>query len=94
MKPGTIARIRFTSHYRQEDDQKGQVLVSFDGGAPYPYLHYGRNSGDTNGGGDVIDKDVVVPVQIPAGAKTMTVTWRHFDARNNWYWAIDNPRVE
>jgi hypothetical protein len=92
--PGTIARIRFSSHYLQENDQKGQVLVSFDGGAPYPYLTYGPSGSDTNRGGNVISKDVTVPVQVPAGVHSMVVTWRLYDARNNWYWAIDNPRVE
>jgi hypothetical protein len=24
----------------------------------------------------------------------MTVSWRLFDAQNNWYWAVDDPRVE
>ncbi len=90
----TTVRLRFASHYRQEGMQKASVLVSFDGGASQTVLHYDDASASDNGGGDVISQIESIDVTVPSGAATMVVRWRLYDARNNWFWAIDDPRVD
>jgi len=90
---GTTTNLRFASHYRQDGVQKGDVIVSFDVGSPQVVLHYGPDSTDANAGGDVISRLVTLPIAVPRGATTMSVAWRLYDAGNDWYWAIDDPRV-
>ncbi|WP_436774796.1 alkaline phosphatase family protein [Yinghuangia sp. YIM S09857] len=83
------AYLGFASHYRQEGAQKAEVTVSFDGGAPVKVLSLGPDSSDANVGSDALNAFYSLGVDVPAGARTMTVNWRLFDAGNNWYWAID-----
>ncbi|MFI6323282.1 alkaline phosphatase family protein [Nonomuraea sp. NPDC050556] len=80
----TSATITYATHYRPDGTQKAQVLVSFDGG-PYAVVK--------NYTAEAIAKVEAVPVAVPAGASSMTVKFRYFDATNNWYWAIDDLRV-
>lgn len=83
----------FASHYRQESPQRAQVTVSFDGGAPVKVLSLGPDATDANKGGDAVNEFYSLPVGVPPGARTMKVAWRLYDARNNWYWAIDDVKV-
>lgn len=87
------AYVGFASHYRQEAAQKAEVTVSFDGGAPVRVLSLGPNASDANGGSDAQNAFYSLGIDVPAGARSMTVKWRLFDAANNWYWAIDDVRV-
>ncbi|SHF80469.1 alkaline phosphatase family protein [Streptoalloteichus hindustanus] len=77
--------LRFVNHYRQEGAQKADVLVSFDGGPDQLVKRY-----DT----DVVSSVEALPVAVPAGAGTVKVKFRYHDASNNWYWAIDDLRVD
>ncbi|MCP2261630.1 Type I phosphodiesterase / nucleotide pyrophosphatase [Streptoalloteichus tenebrarius] len=76
--------LRFVTHYRQEGSQKAEVLVSFDGGPDQLVKRYTA---------DVVSTEEALPVRVPAGAKTVRVKFRYYDANNNWYWAIDDLRV-
>lgn len=80
----TSATINYATHYRPEGTQKAQVLVSFDGGAFSVVKNYTA---------EAIAKVEAVRVTVPAGASSMTVRFRYFDATNNWYWAIDDLRI-
>lgn len=77
-------RLGYVTHYRQEGDQKGRVLVSFDRGRSKIVKVYSA---------DAVAKVESVPVTVPAGATRMTVRFRYYDADNNWYWAVDDLRV-
>jgi hypothetical protein len=90
---GSTVVLRFASHYLQEGNQRGHVLVSFDGGLATPYLRYGPDDQDSNHGDHVVSRIETVPIQVPPGAREITVSWRLFDAGNNWYWAIDDPQL-
>ncbi|ELZ95837.1 hypothetical protein C440_06092 [Haloferax mucosum ATCC BAA-1512] len=83
----------FASHYRQEDGQTADVVVSFDTGDEQTVLHYDGAADSDNGGDDVRNAYPVVEVSVPDGAQTMVVEWRLSNARNDWYWAIDVVRV-
>ncbi|BFU45431.1 alkaline phosphatase family protein [Krasilnikovia sp. MM14-A1004] len=81
---GSTVRLNYVTHYRQEGSQKGDVLVSFDGGPDQLVKRY------------VADARATVeslPVTVPAGATAMTVKFRYYDASNNWYWVVDDLRI-
>ena len=40
-----------------------------------------------------INETVTLPLQNPAGATSVALDFRLFDADNNWYWAFDNVQV-
>ncbi|WP_238015755.1 alkaline phosphatase family protein [Dactylosporangium sp. AC04546] len=82
--PGTSVRLNYVTHYRQEGAQKADVLVSFNGGADQLVKRYSADARAT------VES---LPVAVPAGATTMTVKFRYYDASNNWYWVIDDLRV-
>ncbi|WP_157252631.1 alkaline phosphatase family protein [Nonomuraea typhae] len=77
-------RLGYATHYRPEGSQKAQVLVSFDGGADVLVKNYTA---------ETVAKVESLVVGVPAGASSMRVKFRYFDAANNWYWAIDQVSV-
>ncbi|MFD0078162.1 phosphocholine-specific phospholipase C [Streptomyces sp. NPDC127166] len=83
----TTLRVDFDSHYRQEGDQKAEVRAVFDTGEEQTVLRYGPGSPDAENTG--VGKDLTVP----AGARTVTLRFRMYDAGNNWYWAVDHIRL-
>lgn len=78
--------LRFDSSWRQEP-QTGTVAVSYDGGAPIVILSYDGST--PTGYNDTLE----LPLNNPAGAGTMTISWHH-TGTNNWWWAIDNIQVD
>lgn len=80
----TSAVLAYTTLYRQEGGQKGDVLVSFDGGPAVTVKAYRS---------DAIAKDEALTVTVPAGARSMRVTFRMYDASNNWFWMLDGVTV-
>ncbi|WP_454321131.1 alkaline phosphatase family protein [Streptomyces phaeoluteigriseus] len=80
---GTTATLTYTTYYRQESPQKGEVLVSYDDGAPVTVRTYTA---------DVPSRTETVTLQIPAGARTARVRFR-YTGGNNWYWVIDGVRL-
>ncbi|MFV2117504.1 phosphocholine-specific phospholipase C [Streptomyces sp. Act-28] len=93
--PGTSTlHLGFDSHYRQEDPQEAEVVLEFDSGDRVRLLHYGSaTSGTTDQGRDQENRLVRLSCPVPAGAGSAKVSFRLFDAGNNWYWAIDNVRL-
>ncbi|MFF1820967.1 phosphocholine-specific phospholipase C [Kribbella sp. NPDC058245] len=85
----------FDSHYRQEAPQKVLVTATFDTGTPVDLLRYSSDAtGNDNAGGDVENKEIRKEFAVPAGATAVTLRFRIYDARNNWYWAVDNIRLD
>ncbi|MCB1094989.1 MAG: LamG domain-containing protein [Verrucomicrobiae bacterium] len=77
--------LNFDSSWNTEP-QTGIVSVSFDGGAAIELLRY-EEATPSN-----LDESVSIPVNNPAGATSMTVSFT-YEAGNNWWWAIDNITV-
>ncbi|MGX9919697.1 alkaline phosphatase family protein [Streptomyces sp. NPDC002248] len=75
--------LRYTTYYRQESPQRGEVLVSYDGAAPVSVRTYTA---------DVSSRVETIPLQVPAGARTARVRFR-YTAGNNWYWTVDDVAV-
>ncbi|WP_052685304.1 alkaline phosphatase family protein [Lentzea aerocolonigenes] len=77
-------RLEYGSHYLQEGTQRGTVSVSFDGGPAQMVKTHNA---------DGLAQQISLNVTVPPGARTAKVSWRLFDAGNNWYWAVDAPRL-
>lgn len=82
---GKTATISFGSHYRKEGNETASVLVSYDNGSTWTTA--------TTLTADTIAAKQSVTVQVPTGKTSMKVAWALTNGDNNWYWAIDNPRV-
>ncbi|GAA4822106.1 alkaline phosphatase family protein [Streptomyces ziwulingensis] len=80
---GRPATLTYTTYYRHESPQKGEVLVSFDGAAPVAVRTYTA---------DVPSRTETVTLQVPSGARTARVRFR-YTGGNNWYWVIDGVRL-
>ncbi|MBM3836012.1 MAG: hypothetical protein FJ403_22660, partial [Verrucomicrobia bacterium] len=85
--------LKFDSSWRPEDRQTANVRVTFDGGAPVEVLRFESPTSSPNYHPDATSESIVLPINNPAGAREMTVTFGYFDASNNWWWAIDNIQV-
>jgi hypothetical protein len=93
VRAGTTTYLYFHSHYRQENNQKAEVRVAFNGGADRVLLRYDSSASSDNGGGDAQNREVALTIPAPAADSTMVIKWALFDAGNNWFWAIDDIRV-
>ncbi|MFF3646256.1 alkaline phosphatase family protein [Streptomyces sp. NPDC002564] len=80
---GARATLTYTTYYRQEAPQKGEVLVSYDGGTPVAVKTY---TADTP---SVVER---LTLQVPAGARTAQVRFR-YTGGNNWYWVVDGVSI-
>ncbi len=86
--PNSMA-IRFDSSWRAEGQQQARLTASFDGGSPITVLRWDSAPGLTFKP-DATNETVSLNVPNPPGATTVRFTFELRDARNNWWWAIDN----
>lgn len=87
-------QLRFDSSFRPYDNQTGEVLVSFDGGASYAtLLTLDTPSAGGNSSLSRANEAVTLNVLAPGGAETVRFAWRLSEADNDWWWAIDNVVV-
>ncbi len=88
--------IFFDSHYRVEDPEEAEVLISRDGGADLQLLHYccdGVLQADGGGDNDGVDvQNTTIQLSVPAlpTDSTLQIKWHYYNGTNNWFWAIDN----
>ncbi|MEU6389449.1 alkaline phosphatase family protein [Streptomyces sp. NPDC046939] len=80
---GHPATLTYTTYYRHESPQKGEVLISYDDGAPVPVRTYTA---------DVASRTETITLQTPPGARTARVRFR-YTGGNNWYWVIDGVHL-
>ncbi|CAM5237156.1 hypothetical protein SSPIM334S_00372 [Streptomyces spiroverticillatus] len=76
--------LTYFSHYLQDGTQRGDVLVSFDGAADQLVKNYAADAKNTS------EK---LTIAVPKGARTVRVKFRMRDARNSWFWAVDNVQI-
>jgi hypothetical protein len=89
--PGS-ARLVFRSSWMPEGNQRAEIRVSVDGGAPTAVAVWESNAGVDFKQGNV-DELVVLDLQLPPGAQSIAVSFGLLNAGNNWWWAIDDVRV-
>lgn len=80
--------LSFDSSFRPEGNQKASVTVSYNGAAAVTVLEWVATE-DTK-----TNERVTVPLNNPAGATSMVVSWGMTNAVNNWFWAVDNISVD
>ncbi|WP_425310203.1 metallophosphoesterase [Ammonicoccus fulvus] len=90
---GETRTVVFDSHYLQENPQRATVTAVFSDGSREVLVNYGPAGGTDNNGAHAMNQTVSRPVTVPAGATSMRLEFRMFNAGNNWYWGVDNVRV-
>jgi hypothetical protein len=90
--PGT-AQLRFDSSWLPEDTQTATITASFNGGAGVEILRWASVAADSDFKPGATNETVVVPLNNPAGATSVTLQFGMTDAENDWWWAIDNVLV-
>ncbi len=99
-KPGTL-KLKFDSAWKPEcfddgpgtNNQTAQVTVSYDGAKAVEILRWQSDSGSPYYHPNATNETVVLPIDAPAGAKTMLLTFGLLNAGNDWWWSIDNVEV-
>ncbi|MBP8911839.1 MAG: hypothetical protein KBI32_10090 [Phycisphaerae bacterium] len=96
-EPGSV-QLKFDSSWRPEYDdnyhQTANITASFDGGEPIEVLRWESNPSSLHFKNDnSTNETIVINLDNPAGARTVTLTFGLFDAGNDWWWAIDNVEV-
>jgi len=91
---GQTLSLGFASHYKQEGIQTAEVTAVFDNGEKQQVLIYDNQSTSDNKNGHVLNKYEVKPIHVPEGVTSMKLQWRMYNAKNNWYWAIDDIRLD
>ncbi|MFN5946230.1 MAG: alkaline phosphatase family protein [Phycisphaerae bacterium] len=91
-QPNSV-RITFDASWRQEGQQRALLTARFDSGAPITLLEWSSVAGATFKP-DTLNEAVRITVPNPAGATTMRLEFALLDARNNWWWTIDNLTVD
>ncbi len=89
---GTLI-LRFNSSWRPENDQTANVTVSYDGADAVEVVRFDSSAASENFKDHAPNDTVTVGLANPAGAQSMVLTFGYFDAKNNWWWAIDNVEV-
>jgi len=84
--------LTFDSSFRAENPQKASVTASFDGGPAVDVLRWVSEATSPNFR-DNRNETVTLPLNNPAGATSLKLTFGYYDTRNNWWWAIDNIEV-
>jgi hypothetical protein len=86
-------RLRFDSSWRDEDDQRVNVTIAYDGGPPDEILRWTSTAG-SDFHDDAPNESLDIALNNPQGAGNVVITWGMENAANDWWWAIDNIRVE
>ncbi|MFO0912605.1 MAG: PEP-CTERM sorting domain-containing protein [Pirellulales bacterium] len=88
--PGSVV-ISFDSFWRNEVEQIGVLDVTFDDGANWTTLK--KYDSAALADGQVIDEQVSLPVNNPGSGK-MAFRFGYILASNDWWFAVDNVKVQ
>jgi hypothetical protein len=91
MEAGSLS-LSFDSSWRPEGLQRARITASYDGQAPVTVMQWDSFAGPTFKP-DATNERVELNLANPAGAQTVQIQFQMLDARNNWWWAIDNVEV-
>ena len=81
----TTVALEYDQHYRQgKQGQRAQVAVQFDDGEPEVVNTLTQ---------DRYSSHEYVEVDVPAGARTMEVTFSYLGGNDDYWWAVDNVAV-
>jgi hypothetical protein len=80
----------------QVNNQTAIVYASFDGAAPVQVVQWNSDetTPDPNFKDDAPNETLTFPVNIPGGAQNMKLSFAYINAQNDWWWAIDNLKLQ
>ena len=98
--------LTFDSSWRPDDPQRGEITVSFDGGKEEQILLFESSGAQTLvtiptlrkneekvNDLEQVNETLEIPIDNPADAAEMVVSFGLLNARNDWWWAIDNIKL-
>ncbi len=84
--------LSFASSWAHEDGQVASISATYDVGGTVVLDFWDSNALSPDFKATNLSELVVLPLNIPAGATTVTIAFNYI-AGNNWFWAIDNVQV-
>lgn len=97
------AKVFFHSSWRPEGNQKASLTAHYNNGVDVPVFIWDSRQNIDDGMGGMMPNDnyqpdapnaaVTFDLQNPAGATSVELEFRLYDAVNNWWWAFDNLQV-
>ncbi|MCX5690436.1 MAG: hypothetical protein NTV94_11750 [Planctomycetota bacterium] len=85
-------QVAFDSSWRPEAAQAARLTATFDSGESAVLLAWESAAGPAFHA-DAPNERLLLEVANPAGAGSVVLTFAMLNARNNWWWAIDNLQV-
>jgi hypothetical protein len=76
------------------NNQAAIVYASFDGAAPVQVTRWSSDPADPMFKDDSPNEQLTFPVTIPGGATNMKLSFAYINAQNDWWWAIDNLKLQ
>ncbi|MGD9635371.1 MAG: PEP-CTERM sorting domain-containing protein, partial [Pirellulales bacterium] len=97
------AKLFLHSSWRDEDTQKASLQAIYNNGTTIDVFQWDSRPTISNGMGgtmpnpnfkdDAVNESLTLNLMNPAGATSVQLEFRVFDATNDWWWAIDNLQV-
>jgi hypothetical protein len=87
-----VLKLGFDSSWRDEDNQRVNITVSYDGAPAIEVLRWTSTAGP-DFHDDAPNEAVEIELNNPGGANSAEITFGMEDAGNDWWWAIDNVVV-
>lgn len=88
------AILSFDSSWRPFANQTAIITASYDGGSPQDVLFWLSSPTDAPEYHDhMTNEKVTVPMNNPAGASNVVLSFELIEAGNDWWWAIDNVTI-
>lgn len=76
------------------NNQAAIVYASFDGAQPVQVTRWSSDPADPMFRDDSPNETLNFPVAIPGGAQNMKLSFAYINAQNDWWWAIDNLKLQ
>ncbi len=98
--------LTFDSSWRPDDPQRGEITVSFDGGKEEQILLFESSGAQTLvtiptlkkneekvNDLEQVNETLEIPIENPADTAEIVISFGLLNARNDWWWAIDNIKL-
>ncbi len=98
--------LTFDSSWRPDDPQRGEITVSFDGDKEEQILLFQSSGAQTLvtiptlrkneekvNDLEQVNETLEIPIDNPADATEVVISFGLLNARNDWWWAIDNIKL-
>ena len=76
------------------NNQAAIIYAAFDGAAPVQVTRWSSDPADPMFKDDSPNETLTFPVPIPVGAQNMKLSFAYINAQNDWWWAMDNLKLQ